>query len=259
MKKFLISLAVLLFIFFLSTKFGNKYELPTQNGRIQASIDKMAHEYALNHGCNGRINEDGCVKDSSSSTAATSSSSSSSFEAEPEKEWHEVVLVDQNFAHVGDNTGIERLRAMQTKVLKGTLEEAHLTFYLDRGSNDKSFSAVAMYQMPYNDGVAQSGLEWKRFRFVDAQWVGNCNRNLSPKSGLTTLGVQNIQATYDLSAFPTTPEDACSTEGLVHDFVNAFNSTDPDVDFAFGFMPSDLNANLKVTLDYVGDLEITDF
>lgn len=257
MKKFLITLAVVLGIIFLVAQFGRPYKQPSEQARIQATIDEMAREYAAEQGCEGRLTEDGCVTESSSSTVATSSSSSSS--VEPEPEWHSVVLVDQNFASVADKTGLERLRAMKTKVLKGTLEQASLTFELNRGSNDKSFSAVAMYQMPYNDGVAQPQLEWKRFRFVDASWVGNCNRNLSPKSGFTTLGVQNIQATYDLSEFPTTPEDPCSTQGNVHDFVNAINSTDPDVDFAFGFMPSDLNANLKVTLDYVGDLEITDF
>lgn len=255
MKKYMIGFALLL-----TACNNNAVDERVNRERV---IDRMAREYAQSQGCDGYIHaEAGCIpldRGSSSSASAQLPPASSSSSSEAPAPLTEVVLVDQSYTHVADKTGRDRLRAMGTKLIRGTLEEAHLTFELDRGTNENSFSAVAMYVLPYNDGIAQPQLEWKRFRFVDAKFIGNCKRNLSPESNFTTLGTQAVRGTYDLAAFPTTPEDPCSTEVLTHDFVNAFNGTDPDVDFAFGFMPSDLNGHLKVTLTYRGDIEISDF
>lgn len=197
------------------------------------------------------------VLDTAGSTTSIASVSSSVQSVTP-TDAQIITLVDQNFAHVKGTTGAARLKAMQTKLIKGNMESGSLTFELDRGENKKSFSAVSMYVMPIIDGKVQPEKEWKRFRFVDAQYIGNCSRALSPKSNFTTLGKQTAVATYDLASFPTTNEDPCVNTTEVHNFIRSMNTENTDVDFAFGFMPSDYG-NLKVSLRYSGDITVSDF
>ena len=189
-------------------------------------------------------------RDNPTSSVALSVSSASSSVSELKS----VVLVDQTFESAAAVTGIERLKAMKTVMIRGDVRNASLTFVLSRSGQNEGVSGVFAYSAVLDeDGIIIPETEWTRFRAVGAEWLGNCRRILSNDSELLSGKGETVERGYNLLDLPVSiGDEGCATGTKAIDLESKIN----DSGIALGFFPSNADYHLKVFLNYEGDLTI---
>lgn len=197
----------------------------------------------------------------SSSESSSSVSSSAAAESSSDAPAAEVrtVLVDQDFVGTASIKGTGWVKAIGAKRIGGTSAFARLEITLSRNGVTKGFETLGLYVAPLTEaGNVNPAIEWRHVRYIDAVHVHN-TRALSPKSELSTLGVENVTKVYDLAALPTTKAcdytvtPAFCPDGTdTHNFLRGFET----VDYWIGFLPSRSTAHVTVTLIHDGGLHV---
>lgn len=173
-------------------------------------------------------------------------------------EWKSVVLVDQDYNVT--QKGKEWLQAIGTKQITGNVSQARLNIDLSRGNDDKGWSAIGMYIAPLAQGngfvYPDESVYGSRLHFIAAEWRGDCKRHLAPSSSFGVLKEHSNRLIVELGSVPVTQgEDGCETGMKMIDVESMLN----DGGVYLGFMPSNVGYHAKVTLEYVGEIEVKSF
>lgn len=196
--------------------------------------------------------EDNPIVESSSSSSSEEASSSSV--APSLVEQNATILVDQSFHDAAMVTGMARLKEMKTVKLTGNIGNAVLHVKLSRNGQTKGVAGVSVYSADLmSNGSILPETEWKRFRFLGANWQGRCVRVLHPDSDLQSGKGETVEKEYDLSDVPFTDgDDGCSNGSVSVDLQSKIN----DTGIVLGFYPSNPGYRLTVTVVHSGDLVV---
>lgn len=171
-----------------------------------------------------------------------------------------VTLVNRSFEKAVGAKGADWLRAIGAVKLTGNVEAGNIKVKLSRGPDDdgKGWSALGMYLAPLahsTDGFdyPNETVYGTNLHFVDAQWRGDCQRHLSPNSSFGVIKGHSNSTQFALGGVPLTAADPCSTETRIVDLRSIIN----EQGLFLGFMPSDGRYAAEITLEYIGELEVT--
>jgi hypothetical protein len=200
-------------------------------------------------------------EDASATIADPESESSSSV---PEIPWKEVTLVDQDYTGISGRTGVDWLRAIQTKLIRGNITEGELVVSLARGEDVTSWSAAGMYLAPAartdnGNPYPDESTFGTHLHFLDAEWRGDCHRHLAPNSSFGVLKGHDAELRMGLDTLHYAKgDDGCiSDDQAVINVIPQINGEG----LYLGFQPSDkpVAPYMKVVLRYRGDLQATPF
>ncbi len=164
------------------------------------------------------------------------------------------VLFDGEASAAEGKTGMDWLRAIQTKRIYGNVGNAKLHITVD-----SKYAAVGVYIA--NVAVSKNGNGYpdERFfgthlHFIDAVWSGDGHRHLAEHSNFGVRQPHALTFTYNLAALPMTRgDDGSSTASVTENLLSSLNADD----LYLGFTTAGYKGHLKVTLEHDGELNAT--